>query len=389
MSIQPCRLSLALVAVASLLAVGVEPAAAQMTIRVCIVEDGQLREVRANYDPSSGDTTVGSQPFRRAHPSTTPPYAAGAVWYINNQPITHDGGTFVKYGLPRVLGTDEVAPVGSNDGVPVFAEAGTSAPRDVVYIPVRQGCEFQPYQREVSAEPIRSGSGGGDPDQWYLEGMEYYDDGEYARAFPLLERAADAGDARAQFRVGYMYNHGQGVEESEAEAAMYYRLAGEQGNASALNNLALAYEQGSGVRQDYDRAVEYYRRAAELNNATAMANLANMYRQGRGVARDSAEAVRWYRQAVERGNPRAANDLGLMYKHGRAGLPRDYDRALQLFNQAAAQDYSYALWNLGDMHENGLGVRKNCVLARRFFEKADEQGHPNAAAAVERLRDGC
>ena len=61
----------------------------------------------------------------------------------------------MKYGLPRVLGVTEVSRVGDFMGVGVYAEAGATGTPDVIYIPVRPGCEFQPYQYEVKTGGVR------------------------------------------------------------------------------------------------------------------------------------------------------------------------------------------------------------------------------------------
>jgi hypothetical protein len=123
-------------------------------IRVCVVENGALREVTGQYNTATGDTMVNGRPFSSVHPATTG-YAAGATWYINNEPIMVMGRRYVRYGLPRVLGTNEVSRVADYQGVPVFAEAGATGTPEVLYVPVRPGCEFQPYQLEVKAGGVR------------------------------------------------------------------------------------------------------------------------------------------------------------------------------------------------------------------------------------------
>ena len=117
-------------------------------ISVCVLQNGQLSNVTATYNPSTGDTT--------GVPMVTEGYAANAPWFINNEPITFNSRRYVKYGLPRVLGVTEVTSAGTFQGVPVFAEtsANMQAP-EVIYIPVRTGCEFQPYQVEVKAGAVR------------------------------------------------------------------------------------------------------------------------------------------------------------------------------------------------------------------------------------------
>jgi hypothetical protein len=61
----------------------------------------------------------------------------------------------VKFGLPRVLGTGEVSGAGMVHGVNVYAERGADARPDVIYVPTRPGCEFQPYQAEAEARTVR------------------------------------------------------------------------------------------------------------------------------------------------------------------------------------------------------------------------------------------
>jgi len=61
---------------------------------------------------------------------------------------------------------------------------------------------------------------------------------------------AEAGDAEAQFDLGFMYYEGEGVPEDHAEAVRWYRLAADQGLAEAQFNLGLMYGNGEGVPQD-------------------------------------------------------------------------------------------------------------------------------------------
>jgi hypothetical protein len=127
---------------------------AMQTIRVCVVEGTGLREVEAMYDPATGDTTVAGQPFAQAYPAT-PGYAAGATWYINDEPVQFMGRRYVRFGLPRVVAPADVARRGEYGGVGVFADASATGTPDVIYVPVRPGCEFQPYQYEVPARGVR------------------------------------------------------------------------------------------------------------------------------------------------------------------------------------------------------------------------------------------
>jgi len=130
------------------------PPPATQDINVCVIQGGTLTSVTAQYNPATGDTTVNGQRFSDAY-GTGADYAAGATWYINNDEITVNNRTYVKYGLPRVLGVTEVTRSGDYQGVGVFTEAGATGTPEVIYVPVRPGCEFQPYQLKVKTGGVR------------------------------------------------------------------------------------------------------------------------------------------------------------------------------------------------------------------------------------------
>lgn len=124
-------------------------------VRVCVVQGAGLGEVEAIMDPATGDTLVGGRRFAQAFPATAPDYAAGEAFFINNAPITVMNRRYVKYGLPRVVAPGEVTRTGEYEGVGVFTEAGIAGTPEVVYVPVRPGCELQPYRHEAPARGVR------------------------------------------------------------------------------------------------------------------------------------------------------------------------------------------------------------------------------------------
>ena len=59
-----------------------------------------------------------------------------------------------------------------------------------------------------------------------------------------------------------MYRTGEGVLQDAAEAVRWYRLAAEQGDARAQYNLGFAYHTGEGVPQDAVEAHMWFNLAA-------------------------------------------------------------------------------------------------------------------------------
>ncbi|HEV3052354.1 MAG TPA: hypothetical protein VGX50_18730 [Longimicrobium sp.] len=122
---------------------------------VCVLRDGAIANVEVSIDPQTGDTLLDGRPFAEAHPVEFPPYAAASPWYINHQPLPYHGRTLMKYGLPRVLEPEEVRPAGEFRAMPLFAEAGDKGIPAVVYVFVRPGCVFHPYQIDYTVGAVR------------------------------------------------------------------------------------------------------------------------------------------------------------------------------------------------------------------------------------------
>jgi hypothetical protein len=132
---------------------------AEERIRVCVIQGNGLATIDAIYVPSRGDTLVTVNGERRAfaaaHPTTTPDYAGGEAWFVNNSSISFSGGDYVRVELARVMDPSQLVRVGDYRGVGVFAERGSDATQPVVFIPVRPGCEFQRYQRQAIIGAVR------------------------------------------------------------------------------------------------------------------------------------------------------------------------------------------------------------------------------------------
>jgi TPR repeat protein len=136
-----------------------------------------------------------------------------------------------------------------------------------------------------------------------------YSAGDFASAFEWCQRAADGELAWAQYNLGLMYQKGEGVVRSEAEAAHWYRLAASQGFADAQQRLADLYYLGQGLPRSYAQAALWYRRAAEQGNARAQFQLGYLYDVGLGIEQDYTQYRYWTRMAAEQGHADALREV--------------------------------------------------------------------------------
>ena len=67
---------------------------------------------------------------------------------------------------------------------------------------------------------------------------------------------------------------------------------------NSMCSLGYMYEHGIGVEQDFAKALEWYTKAANAGSVTAMNYLGSMYEHGNGVEADLTEAQKWYQKAI-------------------------------------------------------------------------------------------
>ena len=142
---------------------------------------------------------------------------------------------------------------------------------------------------------------------------------------------AEQGDAKAQFTLGDMCEHGRGVPQSFTEALKWYEASARQGFAAAQSTLGYLYQYGEGVDKNPQAAFMWNLKAAEQGDAYAEHNLAVMYDEGVEIPENDVEAVKWYRKAADQGYDRAQLNLGVSYWRGE-GVAQDYVEAYRLLN---------------------------------------------------------
>jgi len=164
-------------------------------------------------------------------------------------------------------------------------------------------------------------------------------------AIDEYRKAAERGDAMAQFNLGNMYLEGIGVPQNDKLAADWFRKAAEQGYAPAQNNLGALYMEGRNVPQDYKQAVDWFRKAAEQGDAGAQTNLGALYANGVGVAKDEKQAAALYRRVAEQGDLIAQLDLADCYLWGK-GVPKNLVLASMLLQRVFGREFMESNSNL-------------------------------------------
>lgn len=208
---------------------------------------------------------------------------------------------------------------------------------------------------------------------------------DYSQAVYWYRKAAEQGDASAQYSLGLCYEDGQGVSKSLSDAVHWYRKAAEQGVSNAQGLLGDCYYKGKGVSQDYIQAVYWFQKSAEQGNASAQLFLGLCYYQGKGISQSYSQAVYWFKKSAEQGLADAQSILSGCYYEGK-GVSQDYSQAVYWSRKSAEQGDAFAQTRLGLCYENGEGVLCDKSKAIYWYKKAADQGNSYAIKALNRLK---
>jgi TPR repeat protein len=200
-----------------------------------------------------------------------------------------------------------------------------------------------------------------------------------------FRKAAEGGDATAQYNLALIYGRGKEVPKDSKESLRWLTAAADQNVIPATLDLAAFYlHPPDGTPPDVGRAIHYYEKAANLGSLPAMAKLGELFANGAQGKPDYEQAVTWYRKAAEQGQPDAQFGLALRYALGQ-GVPLNLEEARRLFVAAADQGQPAAQYNLATMYEEGKGASPDQALALHYYQLSADRGMPQAQFRLGRL----
>lgn len=112
---------------------------------------------------------------------------------------------------------------------------------------------------------------------------------------------AKQGNAQAMYEIGRMFERGRGVDQDDANAAVWFSNAAAKGHAGAKGRLGILYNDGRGVAKQPNKAYKLLSQAASTGIPSAQFYLAQLYEYGQGTPRNSAKAMKWYQAAAKGG----------------------------------------------------------------------------------------
>ena len=139
----------------------------------------------------------------------------------------------------------------------------------------------------------------------------------------VFRRLDQKNDPNGAFGLGVMHQFGYGSVKRDYNVALSYYLKAAKSNIpGAIHNIGYLYQHGLGVQVDLIKAASWYERSADLGFSTSQHDLAFMYETGLGVKTDLFKAFALYKKSAAAGEPKSMLSLGAMYANG-SGVKRD------------------------------------------------------------------
>lgn len=227
---------------------------------------------------------------------------------------------------------------------------------------------------------------------------------EYADARKELEVAVRSANPQAEYLLGYLYNHGLGVDRNVEKALSWYLRAAENGYAPAQTAAAKLYLDGDDVPADYAEAYRLLILAAQQEYDVAEYLLGYMLLSGfqgeidiekaffwmeKAAIQDYEQAVftlaqnsafgiavneTWARKAAEYGECYPLINVAQRYIDGNAA-PQNIEKGVLLLSELADKENGSAQMALAERLTTGKGIPKDVDKAFEYLAKAAQTGN--------------
>jgi len=232
-----------------------------------------------------------------------------------SEPAASDGTSSASSTSASQATTPRTAPQHKAIPAPVLPLSGQQKASSAKTAPA--SAASAPANGAVSADRVIKLANAGNPTALTILGLRAVDGTNgtpinLPDAVKFLTQAAEKGQAVAQYRLGTLYERGQGVTVDGAKAVHWYGLAAAQGNRKAMHNLAVAYASGIGGKKNMAEAARWFAKAASFGLSDSQFNLAVLYERGDGVPQSLVDAYKWYSIAAATGDSESKARMGVL-----------------------------------------------------------------------------
>lgn len=141
------------------------------------------------------------------------------------------------------------------------------------------------------------------PDDLNKQSKALLDSGKFKEAEPVLRKAAELGNAEAQYNLGYLLQSGALGDKKPEEAIEWFKKSSDNNFNDAHYALMMAFGNGDGIEQNSEKGFTYAMKCAENNDPTCMWNVVSCYVSGNGVKKNIPMFKEWILRLAKLENP--------------------------------------------------------------------------------------
>jgi TPR repeat protein len=195
--------------------------------------------------------------------------------------------------------------------------------------------------------------------------------------------AASKNNPKAQYKLGQMYEAGQGVSQDWVRAVGYYEDARKNGNTDAIYTLAQLYLTGRGVSQSFQKAFDLYTEASNKGPIDAADLLFVSYQTVNGDKH--VDYKRLLEEVANSGNTVIQHQLGILYLTDELLNYDGVQKGIEWLSRSSKGGYVLSPYHLGILYEEGIMIPQNYETAIAFYQLAEDEGNGNALYRLARL----
>lgn len=226
-----------------------------------------------------------------------------------------------------------------------------------------------------------------------------------------LRKAAENGNAVAQFNLGEEYYQGGKLKQNHTIGIEWYEKSAKQNNLQALEKLAQIYidnekhelalsyigklchinekNQTCKKKQDVEIQKIFYEANSHYKNneiEELMEKIITFWEDyiyagklhGDNLIKYNRIILNYAKLAAEKNNAKALNLLGLFYSKFTVGITENYQLAREYFEKSSELGFETANLHLGNLYRYGTGVEKQPNVAKEYYEQVQNHNKPVA-----------
>lgn len=222
----------------------------------------------------------------------------------------------------------------------------------------------------------------------YNLGYMLYGRGEIEEGVALIQKAAELNDKEAMHMWARWHSYEDSNPDKNMKLAEYwYQKAAEAGNAKSMFNLGYIRNE----EKEYMRAIEWFQKSYNAGLNVGAHGIGRIYFKDAEELRDYNEALKWYKLAYDAGYKKSSLDIALIYKNL---YPDDHEKiSLWLKNAAdtGIPEFEYQAAKTYMKHSVNQNTHdwEKFLASASWLNRAAKKDHSKSKDLLKRSKNLC